>query len=226
VGSDYDNDWWMTNEQDMPPSRRTSTIRANRNSQAIGSTIAQLRRMNSTLSTYSIASTMLTDSESTSALNLASYPPSPTKPSGISSRHYFNIGGTGSVRSKSKQQQHAQRRRNSRRISVAMHPAPLMQRRQQRQHLQDDHGKENQAPDARAPHDDASSGPGRNGTFSRDPTLVGRAALGSVDELKVAEEWRRRNGHDAEDDLSMYDNGDGFLQDLPEKDAKNRCLRM
>ncbi|KAI9149471.1 hypothetical protein HJFPF1_11524 [Paramyrothecium foliicola] len=242
VGSDYEGDSWMVSENDFAtPGRRMSTLKLLRSSQAVGNTVAQLRRMNSTMSNYSVASVAstavdpeplqqrpLTYSHSHSRSHSSSRP---------SSRHYLNLGGglaaagSAGAKARSKHQQQQQlitQRRRSRRMSLAMQMQMQMQMQPTLPEQPGDHGKENQAPELRMPYADGPSGDAGAGkhatTFSRDLTLVGRSALS--DELKTGD-WRASRVLEIDDDdLSMYDNGDGFLQSSPEREAKNRCLRM
>ncbi|PON26884.1 hypothetical protein TGAM01_v204385 [Trichoderma gamsii] len=220
------------------PSRR-SAIRSFVEGQRLSNTVAELRRMNSMISTYSVASL---------ASTVAGEGDSPTLPASLSgsgtgltasrsirfgtasigSRHYLNIGN------------------NTRRSMVVAGsnnrygPRRSLHRRAKTYH----YGKENlglglglrlscimdetidvvtQDVVAQEEEEDAIDGDDLVEIIEGIPSVVLRQKLTPVEQLIAAEQ--RQNFHRASiDSLGLYDN-DGFLLSSPDRDAKRRGVR-
>ncbi|PHH82578.1 hypothetical protein CDD83_3222 [Cordyceps sp. RAO-2017] len=205
--------------------------------QALGSTIAELRRMNSMISSYSAASiastavgTELADSPTLPSLfsgSLSQVQPRPVpRPGAISSRHYLNIGrGSGSAPKHRPLGYH--RKSASADCRLARPNSDGKER-----------GKENQGLEPRGPRPEASAGlkdARRSGNRSREPSAPPASASGPVGSSRKprlvpvrdlnVDERRVVDDREGVDGPSLYDN-DGFPLSTPEREARKRCLRM
>lgn len=211
------------------PSRR-STVRStqDRDSQAVGSTIAELRRMDSMVSSYSLASIASTIAETPSLPNLSNgflSGGTAYKPGAISSRHYFNIGQTS-----------PKNRTPGGAVGGACgRTTPI---REQESHASPNKENEGQASSGvRMPRIDVTSASPLAGLRQTSPRGLnsGREsptpASGvpkprPVQELLDKEEQAKRSSRDSVDSLGLYDK-DGFLIASPDRaTVKGRWLRM
>lgn len=208
------------------PSRR-SVIHPIIEGPRLSSTIAELRRMNSVLSTYSVASlasTVAGEGDSpTIPVSLSSGGLTQSRsvlfgPASIGSRHYLNVGNTRSVASGGSHRYGPRGSRHRRaetchygkdsqglglRLSCILDEALDidMQRHTQSLHLVGERGME---------------------IIEGIPPRVLNQKFGPVEELIAAEQNLHRASVES---LGLYDK-DGFLLSSPERDAKRRGLRI
>ncbi|KAK5993728.1 hypothetical protein PT974_07165 [Cladobotryum mycophilum] len=210
------------------PSRR-STIRS-LDGPAVANTVAELRRMNSVVSTYSVASmtsTVIPDGDSpTLPRTFSNRTPKSrsmvvnTNTSGtITSRYYSNMNRTGNSRSNS--------------IRGQRHPAAVPHHRGNNLLSPESHkyGNENRGLGVRisritdSPSSAPPSGGRRSAHIGRDSgveftrtSVPVRPRLSAVDEL-IAEERRLTQQRESIESLGLYDK-DGFLLSSPEREAR------
>lgn len=205
------------------PAKKRSLREPTNSSVTVGSAIAELRRMNSMVSSYSVASIASTrggdnDSPTLPALRGGGFSPnrSHSKIGKIGRKNYLNVGGgiggsSSPAPSKKRSTRGSTRRSNATGLGIEVREV----------NEDEDAGKENQSRDLKIPRIEITSG--LRIDVSRQPSKGGRPKRNPVDDL-VAE--HRRHAHrDSMDSLGLYDK-DGFLMSSPEREARGRCLRM
>lgn len=208
---------------------------------SVGSTVAELRRMNSVASSYSVASVAsiigdtLGESPTLHSLRGGGFPPSGTnskneKNETTGMRNYLNLGGSGQLQGKGsssgqrkeqlqqRPQQRPQQRQSRHGRNQSRSGIPICMDRKGKSD-----GKENHAPSQRTVRFEVPSGSGLR---------EGRQGLNLVPPL--ASSTRNTAGMTAAelqrasvDSVGLYDK-DGFLKNSPDRDAvtKGGCLRM
>lgn len=223
--SNYDQDF-NGEESDVPtslPGRRATTSGLH----SVGSTCAELRRMNSVVSSYSVASVASTvfgddtnenETPTLPALRGGGFSPDRTQSKNVKDgkKNYLNVGGQGSVKGKGKGKGRSGHSRSNSRSSIPV----KKDTKGVAQQSEDE--KENQGLGLRVRFELPSPRRSPNGprTAMRSPT---RMPL--KDEEKEKE--RRRKQRESGESLGLYDQ-DGFLKSSPDRDAvaKGGRLRM
>ncbi|KAK7432440.1 hypothetical protein QQZ08_001005 [Neonectria magnoliae] len=199
-----------------PPPRVDSTVGAG--SMSVGNSVAELRRMNSMVSSYSVASvasSLYSKGDSPTLPELRNSPPrSSSRTNNMGRQKYLSLGI-----SPPKKNAGAGRPLLTSRGSLGV------------RFCEDDFdgGKENVGPDFRSPRLDVSIPSGglrearRSSNLGRDSLITSLSKLGTVDELGIDQHHRG-----SVESIGMYDN-EGFLKSSPERlerETKGLCLRM
>ncbi|CAM1508017.1 Fc.00g048650.m01.CDS01 [Cosmosporella sp. VM-42] len=191
------------------PSRRTTfrSLREPPPQGSVGSAIQELRRMNSMISSYSLASvaSVPSETESPTLTGLRGGDIATASKSGsIGRQNYLNLGTSAKRHS---------RGRSINRVGLGI----------EIREDESDEGKENHSLDQKTPRAQGLREGRRSiGNQARD-SLVGKVKLGPVSEL-VARHKREENRQSVQS-LGLYDK-DGFLKSSPDGEATGRCLRM
>ena len=225
--SNYDEPAIDTPEAGSPVlSSQRSTLKATKEEgQAVGSSIAQLRRMDSLVSSYSVASlssTVMEDSEPSALPTRKSgnllMPTSGSRAGGIGSKNFLNMGQP--------------RHKGHSRSNLSWNHTTAIQEVEDK----DGGDKENQTLELQMPRIDVTSTSPAPALHERDqmdrtegrgaPQRQTRVTFGPTPELIPRE--RRQGSHSPRgslESLGLYDK-DGFLIGSPERNPKGRSWRM